>query len=255
MKNTGNIALSGPFVVHDDRSTDESCPVGSLAPGASATCTGTYTATQADVNAGSITNSAYATTSFADSAGHSRTATSNTDSVTVNVVFGSSSFLKNPGYQQVDDLSPWSIYDFEVLVNPQNTVVATNPGQFAYQQRAENPYSIPTNWTFNLSWPCQFETQTTGGNPIKAWVQLPSDSAEYLAAMDESQQRHVVERHLPGWLQPDGRPELRETHCSRHECRRRHSERSARVRQGLGRRPSRLRSEGRRRHGRKSEPG
>ena len=75
MTNAGNVTLAGPFTVSDDKATDESCPAtASLAPGASITCTATYTIGQADLDAGSVTNTATATNG---------TVTSNQDSETV----------------------------------------------------------------------------------------------------------------------------------------------------------------------------
>ncbi len=79
LTNSGNVTLSGPFTVADNRATDESCPVtATLAPGASITCTATYTVTQADLDAGSVTNTATGSGFFG-----ATTVTSNTDSVTI----------------------------------------------------------------------------------------------------------------------------------------------------------------------------
>jgi uncharacterized repeat protein (TIGR01451 family) len=60
VKNTGKVTLSGPFTISDNKLGTVSCPTGPLAPGATVTCTTTYTATQADVDGGSITNVATA---------------------------------------------------------------------------------------------------------------------------------------------------------------------------------------------------
>src|SRR5690606_37446736 len=59
--NTGNVTLTG--IVVDDAQLDAPavCPVTTLAPGASTTCTGTHTITQAEVNAGVVDNTATAT--------------------------------------------------------------------------------------------------------------------------------------------------------------------------------------------------
>ena len=57
--NTGTTTESN-ISVSDNKIATVSCPPGSLAPGASETCTGSYTVTQADVDTGSVTNSATA---------------------------------------------------------------------------------------------------------------------------------------------------------------------------------------------------
>ena len=72
--NSGNTTMAGPFTVTDNQQGTISCGTGPLAPGAQTTCTSTYTITQADIDFGSITNTA--TASFG-------TITSNTASVTV----------------------------------------------------------------------------------------------------------------------------------------------------------------------------
>ncbi len=58
--NTGNVTLTG-VTVDDPLVGPVSCPVATLAPGASTTCTATYTLTQADVDAGVVDNTATAT--------------------------------------------------------------------------------------------------------------------------------------------------------------------------------------------------
>jgi len=57
--NTGNVTIIDPVTVSDDKISNVTCPAlpaGGLAPSASVTCTADYAATQADIDAGSVTN-------------------------------------------------------------------------------------------------------------------------------------------------------------------------------------------------------
>ena len=57
--NSGNVSLSS-VVVDDPLVGTAICPATTLAPGASTTCTATYALTQADIDAGQVTNTASA---------------------------------------------------------------------------------------------------------------------------------------------------------------------------------------------------
>jgi hypothetical protein len=70
-------------------------------------------------------------------------------------------------------LAPWTITDFEILLNGQNTIVATNPGQFYFQPRVTSPFGVTTSMDFELSWSKDFVPQTNGGMPLHAYVRLP----------------------------------------------------------------------------------
>ena len=89
LTNSGNVTLTGPFVITDDKIGTVSCGLASdtLAPGASfaGTCTGTYTIQAGDVkvtNDGSVTN--HATATAKDPQGG--TVTSNQAQATVNQI-------------------------------------------------------------------------------------------------------------------------------------------------------------------------
>ena len=79
--NTGNVSLSN-LAVADDKAADESCPVTTLAPLASTTCTASYTITQADIDAGSVTNIANASATDPNS---TPVTSNDTETVTANV--------------------------------------------------------------------------------------------------------------------------------------------------------------------------
>ena len=59
MTNTGATTLSD-IAVSDNLIASVSCPDATLAPGADENCTGSYTVTQADVDAGAVNNTAIA---------------------------------------------------------------------------------------------------------------------------------------------------------------------------------------------------
>jgi uncharacterized repeat protein (TIGR01451 family) len=78
LTNSGNVTLSGPFTVSDDKAT-VTCPATStLAPGAYITCSASYTITQNDLDNGSVKNTAKGKGSF-----NSKDVFSNEDSETV----------------------------------------------------------------------------------------------------------------------------------------------------------------------------
>jgi len=106
--------------------------------------------------------------------------TGNTSTASTTIVLvglGSTSTMTDSSFQLKDDLSPWTISDFEILLSPKNVIVATNPGQFYYHQRVANTFSTTTSMAFTLNWPNDFATQTDGGQPLHAYVQFATDPA------------------------------------------------------------------------------
>lgn len=79
LSNTGNVALSAPYAVSDDK-TSVTCPStpATLAPNATVTCAAQSTTRQADLDAGSLTNQASATARFG-----SQTVSSNKATLTI----------------------------------------------------------------------------------------------------------------------------------------------------------------------------
>ena len=68
LTNLGNVPLSGPFTVTDDKIPSVACPdSATLAAGASIVCTGSYAITIADLDAGKVVNTATAQGLFGES--------------------------------------------------------------------------------------------------------------------------------------------------------------------------------------------
>jgi uncharacterized repeat protein (TIGR01451 family) len=170
VENTGNVTLTD-LAINDSRVT-VTCSMTTLAPAASTTCTGAYTITQADVNNGSVTN-----TATASGDGPQGQDAADSDSAIVSVRLVSTSALTHSAAKSTTEISNQLVADFEILLNGKNEIVATNPGQFFYHQWATNPYSITTSWEFELDWTENFEAQTVAGGPIKAFLQLPGSSS------------------------------------------------------------------------------
>ncbi len=80
LTNTGNVTLTSPYTVSDNKISNVNCSgaTSPLSPGASTTCTAIYTITASDVNAGQVVNTATATAKFG-----TLTVTSNQASATV----------------------------------------------------------------------------------------------------------------------------------------------------------------------------
>jgi hypothetical protein len=78
--NTGDVTINN-LSVADDRATDESCPLTTLAPTQSTNCTASYTIIQADLDAGTVSN-----TVTANGTPEQGSLTSPTDTATVTAV-------------------------------------------------------------------------------------------------------------------------------------------------------------------------
>ena len=123
VKNTGTTTESN-IGVTDNKVATVTCPDSSLAPGASKTCTGTYTVTQADVDAGSVTNSAEATGTNPQSVA----VTSLPSSVTVDASLATSKLTLTKSTTSTGYGAAGNILSFNYLVKNTGTTTESNVG-------------------------------------------------------------------------------------------------------------------------------
>jgi hypothetical protein len=97
-----------------------------------------------------------------------------------NAAFSNGTFVTNSAFRLQNDLSSWSVDEFEILKQKDYTIVATNPGQFYEHVRVTNSTGASQTVGINASWPTDpnklksFVTQ--GANPIHCYQQLAGSS-------------------------------------------------------------------------------
>ncbi|MFN8470908.1 MAG: hypothetical protein U0822_01700 [Anaerolineae bacterium] len=134
LTNSGNVTLSAPYTVNDNKAT-VTCPSTptTIAPNAFVTCSATYTITQADLNAGSVTNTATGSAKFGNT-----TVNSNQDTATVTA-------NQNPSLNLLKQVStsssgPWS-----------SSVTLTSPGTVYYQFTLQNTGNVTLSSPFTIT--------------------------------------------------------------------------------------------------------
>src|SRR5436309_1370709 len=114
--NSGNTTLAGPFTVNDNKIVGAiSCASSPLAPGASTTCYSSHTITQADIDWGSITNTATASGNGVNS---------NQASATVNAILTKSLTLAKSASPTTYSTDAQTITYTYTITNSGNTTLA-----------------------------------------------------------------------------------------------------------------------------------
>jgi uncharacterized repeat protein (TIGR01451 family) len=123
LSNTGNVTLHAPYAVSDDK-TSVTCPStpATLAPGDTVQCSATYTTTQSDVDAGSVTNHATATAHELTATGP--IVTSNQSQVTVNAVQGPALSLQKAATETSYDAAGQTLHYTYTLINSGNVTLS-----------------------------------------------------------------------------------------------------------------------------------
>ena len=184
--NTGNVTLAGPFTVSDDQATDEACPATApLAPGDSVTCTASDTIDQADLDAGSLTNTATATNG---------SVTSNTDSETVDAI-------QNPALTLVKTATPGTYDSVGDVIS--YSYLVTNTGNVTL----DGPFTIADDQATNEACPASAPLAPGGRSPVPRPTRStrPTSTPGSLTntATRDQRRRHLEHRQRDGHRRPE----------------------------------------------------
>jgi large repetitive protein len=192
--NTGNVTTTAPITLSDDQIAGTTCSATLLAPGQSTTCTKVWTATQAALNAGEVTNTATASTVFGGAATTSPPASvtlpavqdpqlliSKTllsavpDTFSVGTVLSYSYAITNPGNVTID--GPFAVDDNLTTVTCPATATLA-PGGAAIVCTAT--YTLTGN---DIALGSTTNTASVSGTFGGAPVQSPPDAVTYPVAV------------------------------------------------------------------------
>jgi len=173
LTNTGNVTLTAPYSVTDDRvaSVDCSAAASPLSPGQSTTCTATYTITPADISAGSITNLATASATFGSTQVNSSQA-----SATITYIAPTNTPTSTP--TNPPTFTPTATPTNTLTNTPTNTPTTTNtPTDTPTSTPTDTPTSIPTNTPTNA--PTDTPTNTPTDTPTNAPTFTPTNTPTF----------------------------------------------------------------------------
>jgi uncharacterized repeat protein (TIGR01451 family) len=190
--NTGNVTLSAISVTDPHIGLSAiSCPNSSLAPGASETCTATYTTTPADLTAGSITNTA----SASGKAPSGVSVTSNSSSVTIpaaTVTVTVATSTSGPTISVDGGVSYTGSQNFTWTIGSPHTLATTSPQtptagtQYTFASWSDGgalSHSVTAS-AGTLSYNASFNTSyllTTGVSPSGGGTVSPASGTYYAA--------------------------------------------------------------------------
>jgi uncharacterized repeat protein (TIGR01451 family) len=190
--NTGNVTLTAVSVADPHVGLSAIvCPSASLAPAATETCTATYTTTQADVTAGSITNTASASGKSPSGGSVASNPSSVTiHTATVNVTVASST--SGPTISVDGGVSYTGTQSFTWTIGSQHTLATTSPQtptagtQYTFAGWSDNgtiSHSVTAS-AGTLSYNASFNTSyllTTGVSPSGGGTVSPASGSYYAA--------------------------------------------------------------------------